>query len=141
MMKWQDSGCNPYSCILEQHRQRCGVQTRRLRRIETARRELSLSSRHPIAVLGRQFNQAPDSIQVAATKHARRCWSRMGFRAATWAEKSRESLFVCLTGSSGFLRAKDVQVEMTSSAFSTEGSDGCERIADTKCRQDSHEDR
>ena len=29
---------------------------------------------------------------------------------------------------------------MTSSAFSTDVPDGDERIVDTKCRQDSHED-
>ena len=73
MLKRQEIGCNTFSSTLEPHRQRCGVQTRRPWRIETARRKLSLSSRYPIAVLGRLFNQAPDSIQVAATKHARRC--------------------------------------------------------------------
>ena len=83
MLKRQDRWCNPYSSTLEPHRQRCGVQTRRPRRIETARRKQLLSSRHPIAVLERQFNEAPDSFQVAATKHARRCWLRMGFKAAT----------------------------------------------------------
>ena len=82
-LKRQDSGCNPYSSTLEPHMQRCGVQTRSHRRIEMARQKLSLSSRHPIAALGRQFNQTPDSLQVAATKHARRCWLRMGFMAAT----------------------------------------------------------
>ena len=35
-------------------------------------------------------------------------------------------------GSSGIIRPGDVQVAMTSSAHSTEGSDGGERIADTK---------
>ena len=83
MLKWQDSGCNPYSSTLEPHRQRCGEQTRSPRRIETARRKLSLSSRHPIVALGRQFSQAPDSLQVAATKHAGRCRLRMGFKAAS----------------------------------------------------------
>ena len=83
MLKRQDSGCDPYSSNLEPHQQRCGVETGIPRRIETARRRLSLSCRHPIAVLGRLFNQAPDSLQVVATKHARGCWLRMSFKAAT----------------------------------------------------------
>ena len=73
MLKRQNSGCNLYSSILEPHRQRCGVQTRSPSRIETVRPKLSLSRLHQIAVLGRQINQAHDSIQVAATKHIRRC--------------------------------------------------------------------
>ena len=82
-LKRHDSGCNPYLSTLEPNQQRCGVQTRSPRRIETARRKLSLSSLHPIAVLGRQFSQAPDSLQVAGMKHARQFWLRMGFKAAT----------------------------------------------------------
>ena len=141
MQKRQDSGCDPYSSILEQHRQRCGVLTRSPRRIETARQKLSLSARHPIAVLERQFNQAPDYLQVAAAKHARRCWLRMGFKAAMSSEHGRESQFDCLTGSSEIIKQEDIQVVMTSSAFSTEGSYGGGRIADIKCRQDSRKDK
>ena len=63
MLKRQDSGCNPYLTTLEPHRQRCGVQTRRPRRIETAGQKLSLSSRHPIAALARRLNKAPEKWQ------------------------------------------------------------------------------
>ena len=52
MLKRHDSGCIQYSSTFEPHWQRYGVQTQGLSRIETARRKLSLSSRHPISVLG-----------------------------------------------------------------------------------------
>ena len=52
-----------------------------------------------------------------------------------------ESQLDCLTGSSGITKPEDVQVVMTSSAPSIEVSDGGGRIADTKRRQDSQEDR
>ena len=45
-----------------------------------------------------------------------------------------------MTGSSRNLKPEDDQVVMTSSALSTEGSDGGGRIVDTKRRQDSRED-
>ena len=45
-----------------------------------------------------------------------------------------------LTGIYGIFKPDDVQVVMTLSAFSTEGSDGGGRIAETKRRQDSRED-
>ena len=46
-----------------------------------------------------------------------------------------------MTGSCGIFKPEDVHVVMTSSAFSTEGSDGGKRIVDTKRRHDSREDR
>ena len=51
--------------------------------------------------LGRQFSHAPDSLQAAASKQARRCWLRPGFKAATCDEQSESSQLLCLVVSGG----------------------------------------
>ena len=81
-LKQHERGCRSYLSTMAPQWHLFGAQTGRPRHWLIANQNYSLSSKAPIAVDGRQLLHAPELGCVAEERHASRCWSSRGLKAA-----------------------------------------------------------